>query len=128
MKKNTKKFLTLAISTAMFSAFGVGVTLSAPKTTNADTVTFATIGAQVRNTGVAGMRFTTIVAEKTEGATYGTLIIPENVLAGAELTLETDKVLNIQASVWNDALAEKAGYTGYSAYTGVVVGSTLEIR
>lgn len=130
MRKNSKKLLTLALGAALFSAAGIAISVGDPAKASADSaITFATVGAQVRNEGVAGIRFVTVVSNEAydEKAQYGTLIIPKNVLADGKLTLETQSVLNISAEKWNHSVLEKTEYaTGYRAYTGVVVGETLE--
>lgn len=60
------------------------------------------LGGSVRLATPAGLRFQSKVQESlvSEGATFGTLIIPKAVLGEAELTYETASVRNIPQTKW----------------------------
>ncbi len=60
------------------------------------------LGGSVRLSTPAGLRFQSKVSEKdlSLNATFGTLIIPKEVLGNSELTIDTDKVRNVEQTVW----------------------------
>lgn len=60
------------------------------------------LGGSVRLSTPAGLRFQSKVSEKdlSLNATFGTLIIPKEVLEDGELTIDTDKVRNVEQTVW----------------------------
>lgn len=60
------------------------------------------LGGSVRLSAPAGLRFQSKVAESLvgEGAAFGTLVIPKEVLNGQELTVETATVNNIKQTKW----------------------------
>lgn len=77
-------------------------------------------GAEVRKSGIVGLRFTTNVSAADlallpDNAVFGTLLLPETYLDG-ELTVDTEKVLNVPAERWYEVT--DSGYT----YTAVLIG------
>lgn len=77
-------------------------------------------GAEVRKSGIVGLRFTTNVSAADlallpDNAVFGTLLLPETYLDG-ELTVDTEKALNVPAERWYEVT--DSGYT----YTAVLIG------
>lgn len=77
-------------------------------------------GAEVRKSGIVGLRFTTNVSAADlallpDNAVFGTLLLPETYLDG-ELTVDTENVLNVPAERWYEVT--DSGYT----YTAVLIG------
>ena len=60
------------------------------------------LGGSVRTTAPSGLRFQSKVSAKDLelGATFGTLIIPKALLGNNTLTVDTDKVRNIEQTKW----------------------------
>lgn len=82
------------------------------------------LGGSVRLSAPAGLRFQSKVEESlvSEGATFGTLVIPKAVLGEAELTYETASVRNIPQTKWaTDSVKEnnpqdyEEGYAYFNA-------------
>ena len=132
-----KKILTVVSSFVMFSALTLAVGFIHPITANADAPTTFEMreGASVRKDGSPyGIRFTTQISQAEydaiiaadANATFGMLIIPNNILQGNELTLSTANAKNLIAEKWNDALADETDGVDRKAYTGVIVGSETE--
>ena len=79
-------------------------------------------GAEVRKSGIVGLRFKTNVsaadlAELPNNAVFGTLLLPAEYLGAEELTIDTEKVLNVSAERWFSV--EDDVYT----YTAVLIGN-----
>ena len=97
--KNTKKmFLVGATALACVSAFIGAMNLNSVTVKAEDT--FYMDGASVRMEDPSGIRFHTVVANKTEGYTYGTLLIPQADFTGETLTVDTPNVVDIPAVNW----------------------------
>ena len=97
--KNTKKLMLIgATALACVSTFIGAMNLNAV-TANAED-TFYMDGASVRTEDPSGIRFHTVVAEKQDGYSYGTLLIPQADFTGEALTVETQNVVDISAKNW----------------------------
>lgn len=97
--KNTKKmFLVGATALACVSAFIGAMNLNSVTVKAEDT--FYMDGASVRMEDPSGIRFHTVVENKTEGYTYGTLLIPQADFTGETLTVDTPNVVDIPAVNW----------------------------
>ena len=144
MKKTVKSYLIWLLSAlcALFLVFGVaafnvgGLTASAadPVTGTATSTTgkvelesFTMLsGASVKKTGeYQGIRFTTQIstddlAKLPNNASFGTLILPENMLEGA-LTKNTENALDIKAYVWKDSSTSTM-----KTFTGVLTSISEE--
>jgi len=126
MKKNFRKIVvSIALSLSMCcTLFGVAcMGIFKPIRTVAEPVVLSGFtldeGAAVRKSNPNGIRFTTYfnkaaktAAEELSDVTYGTLLLPGDLLGSEELTLETDKVVNLEISKWKD------DYTYQSVLTG----------
>lgn len=97
-KKISIVCLMLAVS--LCSALFIGKTTAKADGEETTTVSVVIDGASVRAISPTGIRFQTTVSEKTDGYTYGTLLIPKAILGDNELTAETPKVLDIVAEKW----------------------------
>ena len=98
MKKMKKIMIaSVALLACAFSFAGVTSVNSAMA---AAEDTFYMDGASVRMKDPSGIRFHTIVNEKTEGYTYGTLLIPVADFTGDALTVDTPNVVDIPAINW----------------------------
>ena len=97
-KKISIVCLMLAVS--LCSALFIGKTTAKADGEETTTVSVVIDGASVRVISPTGIRFQTTVSEKTDGYTYGTLLIPKAILGDNELTAETPKVLDIVAKKW----------------------------
>ena len=97
-KKISIVCLMLAVS--LCSALFIGKTTAKADGEETPTVSVVIDGASVRVVSPTGIRFQTTVSEKTDGYTYGTLLIPKAILGDNELTAETPKVLDIVAEKW----------------------------
>ena len=97
-KKISIVCLMLAVS--LCSALFIGKTTAKADGEETPTVSVVIDGASVRVISPTGIRFQTTVSEKTDGYTYGTLLIPKAILGDNELTAETPKVLDIVAEKW----------------------------
>ncbi|MDD6994972.1 MAG: Ig-like domain-containing protein [Candidatus Borkfalkiaceae bacterium] len=102
-KKASIACMALCAGGALLGGAGATAYAKAEETTSAITLT----GASVRMSSPTGIRFETIV-EKQEGYTYGTIIIPKNLLGEAELTAETASALNVEATKWQ---SDESSYT-----------------
>ena len=60
------------------------------------------LGGSVRLSAPAGLRFQSKVSEKDLllDATFGTLMIPKEILGDVELTIDTDEVRNVEQTLW----------------------------
>ena len=130
MRKTNKKLIvsTLAVATTLCLTGGVSaLTVFQGNTTTAyaETLDHFLIEekAAVRRAEPNGIRFTTKVNAETKAlasaltdVTYGTLLLPEDKLAGGELTFATEDVLNIETSVWTDEETK-------TEYTSVLAGT-----
>lgn len=60
------------------------------------------LGGSVRLSAPAGLRFQSKVSQTLidKGASFGTLVIPKEILSGKELTVETETVRNIPQTKW----------------------------
>ncbi len=126
MKKNFRKVVvSIALSLSMCcTLFGVAcMGIFKPVQTVAEPVVLTGFtmdeGAAVRKSEPNGIRFTTYLNETAKDAAkalsnvkYGTLLLPSDILGAEELTLETDKVVNLEISKWKD------DYTYQSVLTG----------
>lgn len=136
MKQTTKKKLVSLLTVVGLSVFGAAFlgntetqsTYVIPETPTgssatvivgkADLKSFAMqYGASVRTDSPAGIRFiseisTAELSELPSSATFGTLIIPEAILDGNELTRETAQVLDIKAKTWKEASQSVCEFTG----------------
>ena len=97
-KKISIACLMLAVS--LCSALFIGKTTAKADGEETPTVSVVIDGASVRIVSPTGIRFQTTVSEKTDGYTYGTLLIPKAILGDNKLTAETPKVLDIVAEKW----------------------------
>ena len=96
--KNTKKFMLVgATALACVSTFIGAVNFNSATAEGGD---FYMDGASVRMVEPTGIRFHTVVENKQEGYSYGTLIIPQADFTGEALTVETPKVVDIPAVNW----------------------------
>ena len=90
------------------------------------------LGGSVRLSTPAGLRFQSKVEESlvSEGATFGTLVIPKAVLGEAELTYETASVRNIPQTKWaTDSVKEnnpKDYEEGYAYFNAVLTDIPAE--
>lgn len=85
-------------------------------------------GAEVRKSGVVGLRFTANVtsadlAELPKNAEFGMLLLPEEYLGAAELTPETANVLKVPAVRWYAVDGDNYSYTAVLVGKG---GAALE--
>ena len=87
---------------------------------------FELIGAEVRSDAPAGIRFVTNVSkdfyDDYSGYEFGTLVIPTNLLNGADLTLDTQKAQKIVTQNWK--VKPDSGEDTYQ-YTSTLVGNDL---
>lgn len=88
------------LAVSLCSALFIGKTTAKADGEETTTVSVVIDGASVRAISPTGIRFQTTVSEKTDGYTYGTLLIPKAILGDNELTAETPKVLDIVAEKW----------------------------
>ena len=88
------------LAVSLCSALFIGKTTAKADGEETPTVSVVIDGASVRIVSPTGIRFQTTVSEKTDGYTYGTLLIPKAILGDNELTAETPKVLDIVAEKW----------------------------
>lgn len=135
MKQTTKKKFVSLLTVVGLSVFGAALlgntaaqnTYVIPETPTgtaaaifgkADLSSFAIKnGASVRTDSPAGIRFiseisTAELSELPSSATFGTLIIPEAILDGDELTRETEQVLDIKAKTWRETSQSVCEFTG----------------
>ena len=90
----------LMLAGSLCSALLIGKTTAKADGEETPTVSVVIDGASVRIVSPTGIRFQTTVSEKTDGYTYGTLLIPKAILGDNKLTAETPKVLDIVAEKW----------------------------
>ena len=115
MRKN-KKILTSVLTASAILSLAFGVSSVLPKEAAAETtvltLTDFTIDevAQIRNSSPIGMRFGTTLSEDAKTAiaalkltdlSYGTVMIPTDLLNGSELTKDTAQVLDIPVTTWH---------------------------
>ena len=96
--KNMKKIMvaSAALLACAFSFAGVATV----NTAKADGAGFYMDGASVRMSDPSGIRFHTVVENKQDGYSYGTLLIPEADFTGEALTVDTPNVVDIPAINW----------------------------
>ena len=128
MKTVKRKLLfAVAVIIALSLIFVGALTFSAKESTASaeivpTTETFETKGASVRLVGEKGLRFTTYVNAgyldwldaNAEGYRFGTLIIPSAVLGNEELTVNTDKVLDVSTEKWGESILDGETVTYYT--------------
>ena len=96
--KNMKK---LVIASAAFLAFASSlVGVANMGSASAEGNDFYMDGASVRMADPSGIRFHTVVENKKDGYTYGTLLIPQADFTGETLTVDTPNVVDIPAINW----------------------------
>ena len=127
--ENKKKTIVSLMLSAMLVCFGAGLAILSPLDETQGVTAFASETLQgftmlekaaVRRTEPNGIRFTVELDEETKakaqsltGVEYGTLLIPQDLLNG-ELTVDTDNVLAVKTSSWQDD----------STYTSVLAGKS----
>ena len=111
--KKMKKIMIASVALLACAFSFVGVANVNPAMADAEDA-FYMDGASVRMKDPSGIRFHTIVNKKTEGYTYGTLLIPVADFTGDALTVDTPNVVDIPAINWKS----EAEYT--TALGGVV--------
>ena len=128
MKTVRRRLLfAVAVIIALSLIFVGALTFSAKESTASaeivpTTETFETKGASVRLVGEKGLRFTTYVNAgyidwldaNAEGYRFGTLIIPSAVLGNEELTVNTDKVLDVSTEKWGESILDGETVTYYT--------------
>ena len=128
MRNSTKKYLGLVSGAVCACAVATGIALfgGGVQVARAETLTGFRLeeGASIRNVSPTGIRFAVTVDEATreavsglENVTYGTLMLPAQMLGDAELTLDTEKVLSIPTDIWAEEGAR---------YYSVLVGRATE--
>ena len=107
LKKTLMFGMALCAVSAMSGGVGAAMFGKAEATSENPTIVSPMIkGASVRMANPTGIRFETEV-EKQEGYTYGTLIIPKELISEELLTVNTEKALNASAQKWR---ADNSGY------------------
>lgn len=108
LKKTLMFGMALCAVSAMFGGVGAAMFGKADEATSENPTIVSPMikGASVRMADPTGIRFETEV-EKQEGYTYGTLIIPKELISIELLTVNTEKALNAPAQKWR---ADTSGY------------------
>ena len=97
--KNTKKLVIASVAFLACASSFVGFANLNSATAEAGNG-FYMDGASVRVMDPSGIRFHTVVENKVDGYTYGTLLIPEADFTGDALTVATPNVVDIPAINW----------------------------
>ena len=108
LKKTLMFGMALCAVSAMSGGVGAAMFGKADEATSENPTIVSPMikGASVRMADPTGIRFETEV-EKQEGYTYGTLIIPKELISIELLTVNTEKALNAPAQKWR---ADTSGY------------------
>ena len=108
LKKTLMFGMALCAVSAMSGGVGAAMFGKADEATSENPTIVSPMikGASVRMANPTGIRFETEV-EKQEGYTYGTLIIPKELISEELLTVNTEKALNASAQKWR---ADNSGY------------------
>ena len=108
LKKTLMFGMALCAVSAMSGGVGAAMCGKADEATSENPTIVSPMikGASVRMADPTGIRFETEV-EKQEGYTYGTLIIPKELISEELLTVNTEKALNASAQKWR---ADNSGY------------------
>ena len=147
MKKKMKNILISILTCGVLSAATIGATLGVSAKADSVRVTptgtytgtlsgaiadsmlesFQVYGASTRKSGYNGLRFLSTIENEDlalipEGAEFGTILIPNRLLGGAELTKDTENALVAPAKVDTDA--EEVPENGMGYYI-TLVGETL---
>ena len=132
MKTKTKKFLMLSCMFTLGGAVAVGGASLGLLNANATVGAFAiNEGAAVRTDSPAGIRFETTIggeeyeAYKAQGATFGTVVMPQAMLGENTLTLGMANSLNVEAKNWMVAQADDPLTTANERimqYNAIIVG------
>lgn len=87
------------------------------------------LGGSVRTSAPSGLRFQSKVSDglaNADGVTFGTLLIPKEVLGEGELTIATDTVNNIEQTKWATDSVKKNNpeqyEEGYAYFNAVLTG------
>ena len=96
--RNIRKYLIIALSTlcVSLSCVGIGLSQTTLSVSANEAVSVQTHGASVRTVSPAGLRFMSSVPKSVkESGTFGTLIIPKEILGGDKLNHNADTADNV---------------------------------
>ena len=91
--KRSLKFITLSITAVLCFVMSIVIALGS-NVALAESTFKINEGFSIRTTAPDGLRVTTTVANKIEGATYGTLMLPESMCEDIDLAFNEDGTLN----------------------------------
>ena len=136
LKKTLMFGMALCAVSAMSGGVGAAMFGKADEATSENPTIVSPMikGASVRMADPTGIRFETEV-EKQEGYTYGTLIIPKELISIELLTVNTEKALNAPAQKWradtsgdNIVLGGSQGENGITNFPELNYNTTLVAR